>query len=39
MLLDSQWKYNTPDVRAEIKLRADVICGKYAKGGLLYTSQ
>ena len=35
MLLDFQWKYNTPDVRAEIKLRADVICETYvSRSGL-----
>jgi hypothetical protein len=35
MLLDFQWKFNTPEIRAEIKLRADVICESYkAKGGL-----
>lgn len=35
MLLDYQWKFNTPDVRAEIKLRADVICEKFVnKNGL-----
>jgi hypothetical protein len=35
MLLDYQWKFNTPDVRAEIKLRADVICETYVnKNGL-----
>jgi hypothetical protein len=35
MLLDFQWKFNTPDVRAEIKLKADVICETYvARGGL-----
>lgn len=35
MLLDFQWKYNTPEIRAEIKLRADVICEKYvARNGL-----
>jgi hypothetical protein len=35
MLLDYQWKFNTPDVRAEIKLRADVICETYvSKNGL-----
>ena len=35
MLLDFQWKFNTPDVRAEIKLRADVICETYvSKNGL-----
>ena len=35
MLLDYQWRYNTPDIRAEIKLRADVICETYvSKNGL-----
>ncbi len=35
MLLDFQWKFNTPEVRAEIKLRADVICETYvSKNGL-----
>jgi hypothetical protein len=35
MLLDYQWKFNTPDVRAEIKLRADVICETYvSRNGL-----
>ena len=35
MLLDFQWKFNTPDVRAEIKLKADVICESYvARQGL-----
>jgi hypothetical protein len=35
MLLDYQWKFNTPDIRAEIKLRADVICETYvSKNGL-----
>lgn len=35
MLLDFQWKFNTPEIRAEIKLRADVICEKYvSKNGL-----
>jgi hypothetical protein len=35
MLLDFQWKFNTPDIRAEIKLRADVICETYvSKNGL-----
>lgn len=29
MLLNFQWKYNTPETRAEIKLRADVICERY----------
>ena len=36
MLLDFQWKYNTPDVRAEIKLRADVICEGYVSKNGLY---
>jgi hypothetical protein len=35
MLLDYQWRFNTPDVRSEIKLRADVICETYVnKNGL-----
>jgi len=35
MLLDFQWKFNTSDIRAEIKLRADVICERYiSKNGL-----
>lgn len=35
MLLDYQWKFNTPDVRAEIKLRADTICETYvSRNGL-----
>jgi len=36
MLLDYQWKFNTPDVRAEIKLRADVICETYVNRNGLY---
>ena len=36
MLLDFQWKFNTSDVRAEIKLRADVICEKYVSRNGLY---
>jgi hypothetical protein len=36
MLLDYQWRYNTPDVRAEIKLRADVICETYVSKNGLY---
>lgn len=36
MLLDYQWKYNTPDIRAEIKLRADVICETYVSKNGLY---
>lgn len=35
MLKEFQWKFNTADVRSEIKLRADLICQKYvAKNGL-----
>jgi hypothetical protein len=35
MLLEFQWRFNTSDVRAEIKLRADTICEKYVnKNGL-----
>lgn len=36
MLLDYQWRYNTPDVRAEIKLRADVICETFVNKNGLY---
>jgi hypothetical protein len=36
MLLDYQWRYNTPDIRAEIKLRADVICETYVSRNGLY---
>ena len=36
MLLDYQWRFNTPDVRAEIKLRADVICETYVNKNGLY---
>ena len=36
MLLDFQWRFNTPDVRAEIKLRADVICEQYVNLNGLY---
>jgi hypothetical protein len=36
MLLDYQWKFNTPDVRSEIKLRADVICETYVSKNGLY---
>jgi hypothetical protein len=36
MLLDFQWKFNTPDIRAEIKLRADVICETYVSKSGLY---
>ena len=35
MLLEFQWQFNTPDIRAEIKLRADVICETYvSRNGL-----
>jgi hypothetical protein len=36
MLLQFQWKFNTPDIRAEIKLRADVICAGYVSRSGLY---
>ena len=36
MLLDFQWKYNTPDVRAELKLRADTICETFVSKNGLY---
>lgn len=36
MLLDYQWKFNTPDVRAEIKLKADTICDTYVNKNGLY---
>ena len=36
MLLDFQWKFNTADVRAEIKLRADIICEQYVNRKGLY---
>jgi hypothetical protein len=36
MLLDYQWKFNTPDVRSEIKLRADVICETYVNRNGLF---
>ena len=36
MLLEFQWKFNTPDVRSEIKLRADVICETYVSKNGLY---
>ena len=36
MLLDFQWKFNTADIRAEIKLRADVICETYVSRNGLY---
>ena len=36
MLLDFQWNYNTPDIRSEIKLRADLICETYVSKNGLY---
>jgi hypothetical protein len=36
MLLDYQWKFNTAEVRAEIKLKADGICEKYVNKNGLY---
>jgi len=36
MLLNFQWKFNTPEVRAEIKLRADAICEKYVNQNGLF---
>ena len=36
MLLDFQWKFNTADIRADIKLRADVICETYVSKNGLY---
>lgn len=36
MLLDFQWRFNTPDVRAEIKLRADAICDSFVSRNGLY---
>jgi hypothetical protein len=37
MLLNFQWKFNTKEVRGEIKLRADLICEKYVNQGGLYS--
>lgn len=37
MLLSFQWKANTPEIRAEIKLRADAICEGYVNRNGLYT--
>ena len=36
MLLDFQWKFNTSDIRSDIKLRADVICETYVSKNGLY---
>lgn len=36
MLANFQWKYNTPEVRADIKVRADAICLDYQNKNALY---
>lgn len=36
MLLQFQWKFNTQEVRAEIKLRADIICERFQNRGALF---
>jgi hypothetical protein len=36
MLLDFQWQFNTAEIRAQIKLQADVICEKYVAQNGLY---
>lgn len=36
MLLQFQWKFNTPEIRAEIKLRADTICQDYVNRNGLF---
>jgi len=36
MLLNFQWSYNTPETRAEIKQRADVICEDYVNRNGLF---
>ena len=36
MLLNFQWKFNTPEVRSEIKMRADVICEDYVNRNGLF---
>jgi hypothetical protein len=36
MLLNFQWSYNTPEIRAEIKQRADVICEDYVNRNGLF---
>ena len=36
MLLNYQWKYNTPEVRAEIKLKADAICERFVNRNGLF---
>jgi hypothetical protein len=36
MLLNFQWKFNTPDVRAQIKQNADSICQSYVNRSGIY---
>ncbi len=36
MLLNYQWKYNTPEVRSEIKLKADSICERFVNRNGLF---
>jgi hypothetical protein len=36
MLLDFQWTFNTPEIRSQIKLQADVICEKYVSQNGLF---
>lgn len=36
MLEGFQWTYNTPDIRAEIKERADTICARYQNQNALF---
>ena len=36
MLLDFQWKFNTAEIRSQIKLQADVICEKFVAQNGLY---
>ena len=36
MLLRYQWKFNTADIRSEIKYKADAICRSYVEKGGLY---
>jgi hypothetical protein len=36
MLLRYQWKFNTPEIRAEIKFRADSICKNFQNRNALY---
>lgn len=36
MLLNYHWRFNTPEIRAEIKFRADQICKELSEGDALY---